>query len=63
MPTPREFTRAHVLGARLASFGLYASGSSTVENLSAHSQPITNAVLVASNPIDADEPAEARRPQ
>jgi hypothetical protein len=45
------------------SFNLYASGSSTIKNLSAHNQDIANAVLRALNVIDSDEaPVEAEEP-
>lgn len=40
------------------SFDLYSSGSSTIKNLSARNQPIANAVLLALNVIDPDEPVE-----
>jgi hypothetical protein len=45
------------------SFNLYASGSSTIKNLSARNQVIANAVLRALNVIDSDEaPVEAEEP-
>lgn len=40
------------------SFDLYSSGSSTIKNLSAQNQTIANAVLLALNVIEPDEPTE-----